>query len=143
MYLDEGGITFLHSGQSHIGTLVYVRIQAPAPINRIREVTVTGFTAAFETGSLSFTNSKKRFDGLPGRQSVLVQSGDPAVIYQRFVSHLSSQPRRPRDFAGCDAMRQWLDECRLESFEARVARGLYVRMTDEEVAQARQKYARL
>lgn len=98
-----------------------------------------GFTAAFEKSSVSFTNSKDRFDPLPGRQAVLVQNSDPATIYERFVSHLRGQPQTPRAFAGCEPVRQWLDECRLESFGARVARGLYVRMTDEEVEQARRK----
>jgi hypothetical protein len=138
MYLDEGGITYLHTAKAHVGTLVFARLKVPAPINAIRETTVVGMTAAFETGSLSFTNSRNRFDPLSGREAVLVKADDPAVIYDRFVSYLSRRPQPPRVFAGCDAVRQWLDECRLESFEARVARGLFVRMTDEEVAQARQ-----
>jgi hypothetical protein len=142
MYLDNGGITYLHSGQSHIGTLVYGRLQVPAPLNQVRETVVVGFTAAFEKGSVSFTNSKDHFDPLPGRQAVLVQSADPAAIYERFVSYLRSQPQTPRVFGGCEPARQWLDGCRLESFEARVARGLYVRMTDGEVEQARRNMGR-
>jgi hypothetical protein len=137
MYLGDGAITYLHSGQSHVGTLVYGRIQAPAPLNQVRETVVVGFTAALEGGSVSFTNSKDHFDPLPGRQAVLVGSADPAPIYDQFVSHLRSRAQMPRVFAGCAPVRQWLDECRLESFEARVARGLYVRMSDDEVEEAR------
>jgi hypothetical protein len=139
MYLDEGGITYLHSGRSYVGTLVYGRVQVPSPSNRIRVVIVVGFTAAFETGSLSFTNSKNRFDSRPGRDSVVVRSYDPAVIYEQFVSRLRAQPRAPRVFADCNEVRGWLDECRLEAFEAHVARGLYVRMTDAEIVQARRR----
>jgi hypothetical protein len=139
MYLDEGGIAYLHSDRSYVGTLVYGRIQVPSPSNRIRVSIVVGFTAAFETGSLSFTNSKNRFDPLPGRDSVRVKSSEPAVIYERFLSRLRIQPRTPRIFADCNEVRAWLDECRLEAFEARVARGLYVRMSDAEVAQARRR----
>ena len=72
MYLDEGGITCLHSDHSHVATLVYGRLQVPGPLNRVREVVVVGFTAAFQKGSVSFTNSKDHFDPLPGRQAVLV-----------------------------------------------------------------------
>jgi len=142
MYLDNGAITYLHSGQSHVGTLVYGRLQVPAPLKQVRETVVAGFTAAFEKGSVSFTNSKNRFDPLPGREAVLVQSADPAAIYERFVAYLRSQPQTPRVFGGCEPVRQWLDDCRLESFEARVARGLYVRMTNDEVEQARRKMGR-
>jgi hypothetical protein len=138
-YLDEGSITYLHSGQSHVGTLVYGKLHVPVPLNQIREIVAVGFTAVFETGSLSFTNSKDRFDPPPGRQTVLTHSGNPTAIYERFVAHLKNQSRPPRVFAGCDALREWLDECWLESFEARVARGLYVRMTDAEVERARQR----
>jgi hypothetical protein len=142
MFLDDGAITYLHSGHSYVGTLVFGRLQVPPPLNQIRETITVGFTTAFEAGSLSFTNSKDRFDALPGRQDVLVQSGDPAFIYERFASRLSSHPQTPRVFANCDAVRRWLDDCRLESFEARVARGLFVRMTDEEVEQTRRKMGR-
>jgi len=142
MYLDNGAVTYLHSGQSHVGTLVYGRLQVPAPLNQVRETVVVGCTAAFEKSSVSFTSSKDHFDPLPGRQAVLVQSADPAAIYERFVFHLRGQRQTPRVFAGCEAVRQWLDECRLESFEARVARRLYVRMTDDEVEQARRKMGR-
>lgn len=129
-------MSYLHSNHCHFGTLVFARLQVASII---RERVVIGFAAAFDTGSVTFTNSKGHFDALPGRQTVLVHSGDPAFVYERFLSHLSKHSEPPRNFANCDAVRQWLDQCRLESFEARVARGLYVRMTDEEVEQARQK----
>src|SRR5664280_1286646 len=51
MYLDNGAITYLHSGQSYVGTLVYGRLQVPAPLNQVRETVVVGFTATFETVS--------------------------------------------------------------------------------------------
>ena len=111
----------------------------PAPLNQVRETVVLGFTAAFDKRSVSFTNSKEHFDPLPGRKAVLVRSPDPAALYERFVSYLHGQPQTPRVFGGCEPVRRWLDDCRLESFEARVARGLYVRMTDDEVEQARRK----
>jgi hypothetical protein len=142
MYLDNGAITYLHSGQSHVGTLVYGRLQVPAPLNQVRETVVIGFTAAFESGSVSFTNSKDRFDPLPGRRAVLVRSVDPVRVYDQFVSYLRSRPQTPRVFGGCAPVRQWLDECQLESFDARVARGLYERMTDHEVEEARRKMGR-
>jgi hypothetical protein len=142
MYLDDGAVTYLRSGQAHVGTLVFGRLQVPSPVNPVRETTVVGFTVAFETGSLSFINSKKRFDALPSHEVVQVQSSDPALIHSRFGSHLARQARTPRIFANRDEVRRWLDECRLESFEAHVARGLYVRMTDEEVERARQKMGR-
>lgn len=135
-YVDEGAVSYLHSNHCHLGTVVFARLQVAS---RIRERVVIGFAAAFEAGSVTFTNSKGHFDALPGRQTMLVQSGDPAFIYERFASHLSKHGQPPRVFANCDAVRQWLDQRRLESFEARVARGLYVRMTDEEVEQARRK----
>lgn len=138
-YLDEGAVTYLHPDRSSIGTLVYSRIQVTSPLHLLRETTVVGFTAAFATGSLSFTNSKKRINSLPGRQTVFVQSDDPGKIYERFVSRLRGLPHAPRVFTGCNEVRQWLDACRLESFEAGVARGLYVRMTDGEVEDARRK----
>jgi hypothetical protein len=142
MYLDEGGITYLHSDRLFVCTLVYGRIQGPPPLNQVREVVVVGFSAAFRNGSVSFTNSKDRFDTLPGRQTVLVASADPEAVYKQFVSHLMEQPEPPRVFDDCAAVRDWLDACRTEAFEARVARGLFVRMSDAEVQQARIRMSR-
>src|SRR5258707_2168798 len=88
LYLDDEGITYLHSGGSYVGTLVYGKLQVPAPLNQVREVVVVGLTAAFERGSVSFTNSKDHFDPLPGRRSVFVHTADPARIYDQFDSHL-------------------------------------------------------
>jgi hypothetical protein len=141
MYLDDGSVTYLHANHSHIGTVVYGRLLRPALLKQVREVVVVGITAVFERQSITFTNSKDHLDPLPGRKAVLVQTADPAVMYEKFACFLASQSEQPRVFAGVEGMRQWLDERRLESFEARVGRGLYVRMTDQEVQQARQKMA--
>lgn len=127
--LDNGGIIYLHRDGKSVATLVFVRMKTVESI-------AIGFTAAFEKGGVSFVNYKQRYDDLPGRESVLIRSNDPAVIYERFTSHLKTERRQLRVFASCDEARVRLDEATLEAFEARVERGLFVRMSDEEVADA-------
>jgi hypothetical protein len=141
--LDNGAATYLHSNQSHVATLVYAKHQLPPPLNKIREHVTVAFIVAYENNSVAFTGTKAHFDPIPGHKTVLVKNSDPSVVHDRFLSHVQRKPEAPRTFNDCNALRAWTDENRIKSFEARVARGLFVRMTDEEVEQAQRKMSRV
>jgi len=136
MYLDTGGITYLHRDRWQIGFLNYVKLRVPSPVNQVRENITISFAAAFHTGSLTVTNEKRYYDPPPGREKMLVQSRDPAVIHQKFEGELQKRGLTPRVFSDSTAALQWIDERSLEAFEDHVTRGLYVKMSDEEVEQA-------
>jgi hypothetical protein len=137
MYLDAGAITYLHTGRSHIGMLIYGRFRVPQRIDKVREHLSISFTAALEGGSLTFTNTREQFDPLPGRERVLVRSKDPAFIYEQFLAHLQRRAQTVRVFSDCNSALRWIDERSLEAFESHVARGLYAKMSEEEVEEAR------
>ncbi|HUJ70993.1 MAG TPA: hypothetical protein VLZ30_02035 [Verrucomicrobiae bacterium] len=139
MFLDTGGITYLHSNRAHIGLLIYGKLRVPRPINSIREHITISFVATFDKGCLTFSNTKEHFDPMPNTKKVLVTSDSPARIYRRFVDCLQREGRRPRVFPSGESALQWLDAASLEAFESRVQRGLFVKMSDEEVEQARGK----
>jgi hypothetical protein len=138
IYLDMGGITYLHRDGSRLGLLIYHKHRVPPPINKIRENITVAFTAAFDgRGSLTVTNERRHFDPLPGWERMLVQSPDPAVIHDKFEAELRRRGLAAHVFPDCSSALKWIDERSLEAFESRVARGLFVKMSDKEVERAR------
>ena len=136
MYVDQGGMNWLHGDNGLIGTLVYGKVQSSG---LRRETVAIAITAVYGDESLSCSNAKDAFDSVPGHQVMRFKSDEPSFLYQQLTAQLEARQKTPRRFNGCDEARQWLDAARLKAFDARVARGLYVRMTDAEVAAARRK----
>lgn len=135
--LETGSVTYLHSGGSYMGIIISGTVQTPPPVNRIKEYVHVVFTAVIDDKVESFSNATQRFDLSVEGRSTFVNSNDVGVIYQRFVHCIASRRPATRVFTGCEDLREWLDEMRLKGFEAKVKRGLFVRMTDAEVEQAR------
>ena len=93
---DTGGIIYLDSGRRYMGNLIYHRLYVPAN-GSIRNIIVIAFTAAFEQGCLSCTNSKDRFDPIDGDEVNQFNSYDASIIFQQFL--LQVQRRQGRDSA--------------------------------------------
>jgi len=136
---DNGGIVYLDSRTGHVGLLLYTRIYARPPIDRDVTTIAVSFTAAFARGTLSYTNNQSAFDPAPHDQVVRLSSPEPAPMYQRMLRHLSQIAEVPRSFPDMEAFWRWSDQRQRESFEWQVQRGLFVRLSDEEVAAARRK----
>jgi hypothetical protein len=60
-------------------------------------------------------------------------------MYDKFQKRLSKCSETPRRFPDDDSLRQWFDSKQLRFFEEQVRRGVFVRMTDDEVEVARRK----
>jgi hypothetical protein len=139
-YRDTGGINFLGESRCHYGQLIYNKVHAPPPIDQDRESVVIAFTAVFEHELLSCgNNTKTPYDSLPHHKVVRIASNDVASIYQHFVALLKQRAEQPRRFPDLPSLQSWFDSNALEIFEDRVRRGLYIRMSDDEVAIARRK----
>jgi len=137
---DDGGINYLDNTRCHFGQLIYNRSHVPPPVSTEREQVVIAFTAVFERGTLSFTNNTKTpLGSVPHHDVVRILSCDEAVIYQRFVEHLKCYNEQPRCFPNLQSLQNWFDANATEVFEYRVRRGLFIRMSDDEVAAARRK----
>jgi hypothetical protein len=135
---DDGGINFLDGSHSHFGQLIYNKSHVPPPIDRDREQVIVAFTAVFETGTLIFTNNTRTaFDSPPQHTVVRIASDDVARIYRHFVDAVQTYHEPPRRFRDQQALRAWFDSNAVEIFTSRVRRGLFVPMSDEEVAEAR------
>jgi len=142
LYRDNGGITYLHSNRSHIGLLIYNKLHRPAPIDRDIEHIIIAFSAVFQRESVSYTNTRNRFDPLPAHAVFQIPSGDPAFIYERFTAKIRQITEIPLVFQDLDSLRGWFDSNQVEIFESRVKRGLFSRMSDDEVERARRRLLR-
>ncbi len=136
---DTGKIIYLDSSRSHIGMVIYSRIHAPLPIDRDRERVAVEFTTAFQNGSLSCTNNFRQHDPISGHDVVRIASDDPGFIYGRFVQRVHRRREAPIVFIDDESLHRWFDSSQLEEFESWVQRGLYIRMSDQEVEEARRK----
>ena len=140
LHRDDGGINFLDSSRHHFGQLIYNKSHVPSPVNTDREKVVIAFSAIFEKDTVSYTNNTKTpFDSVPNHNVTRVQLNDAAQIYQQFVNHLGRRGEQPRHFPDQQSLQSWFDSNALEVFNHRVRKGLFVRMTDAEVAIARKK----
>jgi hypothetical protein len=136
-YRDNGGINYLDGSRCHFGQLIYNRLHVPPPVSRDREHIVIAFTAVFQTGTLSYTNKRKTFfEPMQHHTVVRLPSNDVADIYRRFVGDLGHRDEQPRRFPDLRALQDWFDSNATEMYERWVRQGLYVRMTDDEVAAA-------
>jgi len=135
---DDGGINFLDSSRCHFGQLIYSKSHVRAPVNVDREQVVISFTAVFEKSAFSYSSYVKNpFDSPPNHKVVKIKSSDPQHIYQCFVNDLKRRSEQPRHFPDLESLQHWFDANTLETFNYRVRKGLFVRMTDAEVALAR------
>jgi hypothetical protein len=136
---DNGKITYLDSSRSHIGQIVYIKIHVAPPIDRDRERVNIGITAVFAGGTVTYRNNNKHTDPVPAHEVFTVGSDDPGVIYARFLPHLVRRKEPPQVFPDDGSLHRWVDDEQMKRFERLVQRGLFIRMTDEEVAEARRK----
>jgi hypothetical protein len=137
--LDSGSIYYLHENKSHIGTIIYAKSCLPTPISKDREQVVTAFTAAFHNGSFSCTNHKRGFEPNLDQQVIRIYKDDVNLLHDEFLKALKRKQDQPIVFSDLKQMHQWFDANKIRSFENRVKRGLYVKMTDAEVNAARTK----
>ena len=137
---DNGSVNYLDQSRCHYGQIIYARAYTSAPINAERENISISFTAVFQEQCLNYTNSKGLFDVVPGYEVVRIPSGDVSVIYNAFKGHLARTAESPRHFPNDDSLRLWFDSNQIKVFEYRVRTGLFIKMTDEEVAAARRKF---
>lgn len=136
---DHGAINYLDSGRCYFGQLIYGKWRGQPPRNVDKEHITISFTAVFQNEVLSCNNSKSPFEPLPNHTVVRVESNDVAFIYEQFVEHRKQRTDPPRRFPDLQSLQAWFDATALETFEDRVRRGTWIRMSDYEVAAARRK----
>jgi hypothetical protein len=135
--LCQGRVTYLDTTHTQSCSVFHVRKYLPPPLKKTVDTVVVSFTAYFENGVLSCINNRKTFDTTPDHTVVCTTTDDPAIAYQRFVQALRARRDQPRIFPDFDSLRACSDAELVKQFEARVRRGLYVKMTDAEVEEAR------
>ena len=132
-YLDQGKINYLNASRSCIGGLLYSRIRAT-------ELVVIWFTSAFQEGNASCTNNKYSFDPIRGEKVIRINSDDVALIHERFLSRCSRRAETPRVLKDDTSLRAWFDAHQIDTFNSRARRGLFVKMSDQEIAEAKRKF---
>jgi hypothetical protein len=99
---------------------------------------VVAFTAVFEDEVLSCTNNPSpTFNQIPTNKVVRMKSNDVEAIYRAFVDELKKRAQQPRRFDDLNSLKAWFDSNAVEVFEDNVRRGIWVRMSDYEVAVAK------
>jgi hypothetical protein len=137
---DNGGANYLDASRRHFGQLIYNRAFYPQPISAEREIITIAFTAVVDRVVLACTNNRSPLDSLPGSEVLRVQSDAVVRIYQAFTEHLARRAEPPQHFPDDASLHSWFDDNAVEVFEYRVRTGLFIKMTDEEVAAARRKF---
>ena len=137
LILDNSGINYLHVNRQYFGGILYIKSHVPEPVNRDEERVVFYFTAAHESGSLGCTNQAPSFRPLANNEVIRIATDSPEALYTRFLQLVERRNRKLRSFDDLNALRDWFDDDQIKSFESRVERGLFVRMTDAEVEEKR------
>lgn len=136
LVIEAGGIRYLHSNRRHLGQLLYTRTKFTGQTAAKHEIVIS-FTAAFEDGTLSCNNHIKAFDTAENETVIRLASYDAQFIYKQFLEHVQKKNQTPRQFPDVESLRQWSEARHIQSFEERVNRGLFVRMTEQEVIDAK------
>lgn len=98
------------------------------------------FTAVFSNETVSCTNNPNpTFNNIPTHKVTRMKSNDVVVIYQTFVDELKKRIEQPRCFDDLNALQARFDSNALKIFDDNVHRGIWVRMSNYEVAIARQE----
>ena len=139
LYRDDGKITYVGRDRTCIGGMFYSRFWTPAPINREQEQVVIWFTSVFDKAIVSCTNSRRSFDPVKGEKGARVSTDDPALVHAKLISLCRSQKGSPRTFADEPSIRDWFDGYVTRTFQSRASRGLFVKMTEDEIAEARSR----
>jgi len=137
--LDEGKISYLHKNNSYVGMVLYSKSRLGGSAYRTLDRTIIVFTAVFKDRSLSVTNNKLGFDHDSNQKVIRIYRDDASFLYDEFLRALKRESEQPIVFFNQEQMRQWFDSRQIQWFEMRVERGLYVKMTDGEIEQARRK----
>jgi hypothetical protein len=137
--LDNGKVTYIHKNNIHIALVLYHKTRIAEPVNKEKEEVVVAFTAAFPIGSLSCSNAKGGFEPNADEQVVRNYTDDVLVLYETFLNALKPKSAQPLTFSTTEQMKQLFDERLVKRFENRVKRGLFIKMTDLEIEQARRR----
>jgi hypothetical protein len=134
---DRGGINYLDRTRRHFGQLIYSKTFIPARTAELVNV-VIAFTAVLSNEVFSCTNNPNpTFNHIPTNKVIRMKSNDVAAIYRAFVDELKKRTYQPRSFNDLESLKAWFDEDAVEVFEDNVRRGIWVRMSDYEVARAK------
>jgi hypothetical protein len=135
---DGGGINYLDSTRCHFGQIIYNRAYMPS-MHSEKENVVVAFTAVFPVEDFSCTNHVDFLEPVPNKNVIRLKSNDAAFIYEKFLEHLKGRTDSPRQFPDLQSLQAWFDSNTRATFEFRVRRGAWVRMSDYEVEKARKQ----
>ena len=134
---EAGSVCYLDPSKRYVSRVIYLRHRAHADGSQ-PAVMFVSFTAVLAGGNLTFTNRKRGFDPIETDEVVRVQSCDVESIHQLFIKRVHEQEEKPRQFSDIESLRAALDAHVVQRFEERVRRRLFVPMTEQEVAKARE-----
>ena len=135
---DMGGINYLDVSRSHFGQLIYNRAYMPS-LQSEKENVVISYTAVFPNEVFSCTNHVDFLEPVPNQNVIRLKLDDVGYIHEQFIQNLKQRADSPRHFPDLPSIQTWFDANALATFEFRVRRGAWVRMSNYEVEKARRK----
>ena len=135
---DMGGINYLDDSRSYFGQIIYNRAYMPS-LQSEKENVVISFTAVFPNEVFSCTNHVDFLEPVTNQNVLRLKSDDAGYIHEQFMDHLKQRKNSPRHFPNLQSIQEWFDSNALATFEFRVRRGAWVRMSDFEVEKARRE----
>jgi hypothetical protein len=134
---DDAKLTYLDAERSCIGMLFYTRFWVPSPINKNHENITIAFSRIYKDTVVSSSNNKHSFDPANGEEVIRLRSEEVGVLHSALARKCAGKAEASQVFADDATLRAWFDRHQITTFESRVRRGLFVKMTEQEIAAAR------
>jgi hypothetical protein len=139
VHRDDGGINYLDASRCQYGQMIYNRSFLRKQ-QAEKEHVIVAFTAVFQNEILSCTNRTTPADDvLPNHKVIRIETDNVMLLHQKFVEELRQRGDQPRRFDELPSLQAWFNANKIEIFEDKVRRGLWVRMSDYEVEKFRSK----
>ena len=135
---DDGGINYMDGSRRHFGQIIYNRSYRVSSQSE-KETVVIAFTAVLPKEVFSCTNHVDFLEPVPGQNVVRLTLVDAGNIHEQFIQHLQQRADQPRSFPDLASIQAWFDANALQTFEYRVRRGSWVRMSNFEVEKFRRE----
>jgi len=136
---SEGGrVLYVDTRRNTIAQAIHRWAEnSPEPIESVSTV----FTLGVGDRTVHYTNHQYIFDLPPRQKYVTMPSASPSDLYARLQGDLKHGSEPPRHFSDLEGIYRFFDDAAIEVFHDGVDRGLFVPMSDDDVAAAKAQRA--
>ena len=136
--IDDGGCWLLHDSGESVAFVVYYLTKNPLPERPPVEGSTIAIVRPLRDGrAVAATNEGRTYDPLPGTIKTVIPGATPARLAASIDAYRAKHPEdAPMSIRTVDELATIADDRSARQLDLWVRRGLYVEMTDAEVAAA-------